>query len=67
LAISVNSYNYRYFNIIIGEPEEEAIDVLLVEKGFYADYVSRQSSIGGTDWWKPCQQAHIFLGLTPCD
>jgi hypothetical protein len=27
-----------------------------------------QSSSGGTDWWKLCQQAHTFLGLqTPCD
>jgi len=40
----------------------------LVEKGFYADDVSRQSSRGGTDWWNLCQQAHTFLGLqTPCD
>lgn len=45
----------RYFNIIVAEPEEVAIDVLLVEKGFYADYVTMQSSRGGTDWWNLCQ------------
>jgi hypothetical protein len=56
------------FNIIVAEPEEVAIDMYLVEKGFYADDVSRQSSRGGTDWWNLCQQAHIFPGLqTPCD
>ncbi|MGH9964881.1 MAG: hypothetical protein ACRD5E_08665 [Nitrososphaeraceae archaeon] len=62
MAISLNSCNYHYFNIIIAVPEAEAIDVLLVEKGFYADYLMQtfvrvKELVDGTVSQNPNEQA----------